>query len=304
MATHRTKFGDRLAISDLDRAFRPFRSLSKKLKKGDTLVFDFSDCRYISPAGVVSVIAFRDIFKDKGVETLARFRKETFFYKYLQAIRAIEQEDFDVYMKRLRKHTVGLKKCMNEKDCDEVRDEIVSQIIRRSNCTAGTRSAMAYMIDEIWVNSATHGYECYETDQYPKPIYFAAFSYSNRVEVAILDLGIGIHESLARKAEHRDLTAREALGKAIEEGVTGHPNTSPGFGLYSASQFTSDRNGSLHIWSSGRRLSWKDNTLNIAKCDFYEGTLVVYEVYKSVNIPFDQIVTTLDTEYYVNLLGL
>jgi hypothetical protein len=145
------------------------------------------------------------------------------------------------------------------------------------------------MLNEIWDNAGVHGYKCYETRIYPKPVYICAFARSNEVEICIADRGQGIFSSLKNIDKYKCISRKEALKLSIENCVSGHPQNSPGFGLYCSSQFARTGDGELLIWSSECKLSVSSKCDKIYSSRFNMGTIITIIIPKKANIPFGEI---------------
>lgn len=296
--------GSSLEINALDKLFECLDIIRKEIKRENVLVFNFNKLKFISPSAAVVVMAARDEFKPKCKEVLARIRRENKATKFMNAIGLLKTtKTLDSYIQNISDYVVRIEACKNFDECQDIGSEIVKKIEKRANCTKSTIKAINYMIDEISDNAGSHGYECYDVETFPKPVYMTAFSYSDKVEVAILDNGLGIHKHLTKNEKYLHLSAKEALNIAIQDKVSGHPKKSPGYGLFSASQFTSHNNGEMYIWSSSRKLIWKNSKAKVYKGALEFGTLVTFLVFKNVDIPFDRIVSDSTSDNYDFIFG-
>lgn len=277
-----------------------------EITESEKVVFDFSNCQYITPTGAAVLLAERDRMRENKVETWAQIRKSGRFYQFLKLFgMPLQSEIESAYKDRMEQLSVGVERCHSYGECLDVQEDVMEKIVRRTGCTEGTEAAVDYMINEIWDNAGVHGYECYETGEYPKPIYICAFSYRSSVEVAVVDRGRGIHSSLQRVPAYRNLSAKEALKRALENEVSGHPENSPGFGLYSAAQFILEGQGELSIWSSGRRLRLDNNGNMKAYGSSHRrgyGTVVSFEVDSGIEIPFEDVIDSKNVEDYLELV--
>lgn len=287
-------------ISDF---FDELRRFKKEVGKYDRLIFDFSKCKYITPAGALVVSSFSDLLREQNsdLEIIIRYKPKNRLTKFLQIFGLLNVEELyeDEYVKKLTDYTVKLRRCGTYDECLTVQQEIMRQVKDRTDSTESAFAAIDYMITEIWDNAGTHGYKCYYSDSYPKPVYLTAFSYRTGVEVAILDLGQGIHESLRKKDKYSGLGAKEALKIAIQDEVTGHPNNSPGFGLFSAVELTKSNNGEIAIWSSGRSIEIDENGYSLGRGNFYDGTLVNFKINANVELPFNDIISSTSVDNYL-----
>ena len=99
-------------------------------------------------------------------------------------------------------------------------ERIVEVLAPRAALAAGVFPEMVAGLDEIMRNALTHSLspiDCIVVGQ--------AFPQTEKVEIAVLDLGQTIKNHLVSNPEHAHLrTDQAAILKAMEEGVTGTPN--------------------------------------------------------------------------------
>lgn len=256
------------------------------------VLFDFSDCASMSPVGLIYIQMWRDSLVDKGKKTFYRKsnKKTDNFLKKMNLLPHIEKiEDEDIEKKFFYK----IHKCQNIDECSSAHHEIVSNVVRRNKIDDATYCAVDYMINELWDNAGVHGYECYNSEIYPKPVYICALEEDTYYEVCIGDRGQGIYNSLQKNnPDLRGYNKKNSILAAIKDGISGHPNGSPGFGLYSAAEFIRKGNGTLRLWSSDCYLliSSKDN--RIYNSAIATGTLVSFIIRKDAVLPFEEVLGT------------
>ncbi len=272
-------------------------SLISHVKKGDTILFNISKTHLISPTFALYLISRRDLLSKRGCKTLINKGTErnlTKFLRILKIIPALPEDMNDLYIKNMKKYSIDIKKCYNIDECFEINKNITSLLKNRFSIENDILASIDFMINEIYDNAGCHGYRCYEQRNYPEPIYICAFSYKSYIEIAILDLGQGIHTSLkTNNPKLKNINANEALLTCIDNTVSGHPNGSPGFGLFATSKLIEMNNtGGLKIWSSMRRLNLDSNIKNVENSKFRIGTLVSINVNKLCEMNFNSIVNT------------
>lgn len=277
-----------LNMNTINMLMKDIEDILSKLKKGDSFIFDFTNCKHITPTAVAYISLTKDRMNQNGIKTFIRSLRGTRFTGFLKLFGMMENKEFDdSIIETFGKFTVKINRCSTTNECHDIHRSIMDKVVERTNCKKDTYAAIDYMLNEIWDNAGVHGYRCYRESIYPRPIYVCAFSYKDKVEIAIADTGQGIHKSLKR--QRPDLTAKDSLTEAIKDGVSGHPNGSPGFGLYCSTEFTKSNSGVFNIWSSGRHLKIQGPSVNVNKSFFSDGTIISFEISKNIDISFNEI---------------
>lgn len=298
------KIPNTLKPENLNNFFKYLSELKNEYDEADKIIFDLLDCYYISPAGAVALVVFKDFLKEKKKQTFIRFSKSQKILKYINLFNVFKFEDTieDVFKKKMSNYTVELSLCSNINECNTVHKNIIQKIVKRTNCKESTRASVDYMLNEIWDNAGVHGYQCYNKTTYPKPIYFCAFSYSNRIEIAIMDRGQGIHNSLKKIEKFRNISSKQALELAIQDGVTGHPTNSPGFGLFSSTELIKGNRGLFFLWSSNRHLLLNEDRISSNRGFLREGTLVVLVINADFESPFEETIKIKTTDEHIEMM--
>lgn len=135
-------------------------------------------------------------------------------------------------------------------------DEIVELLVNHTELSAGLLPRIKDRVDEVIANAVTHAespIDCIVAGQ--------AFPATEKLEIAILDLGQTIKGHLTKNPEHRGVTSDEdAIFLAMKEGVTGTPPGSrnrrgginSGAGLFDLRQYCESGGGELTILSGDR----------------------------------------------------
>ena len=258
-------------------------------KKEKLVTFDFTNCRYLSPTGVIYLAMLKDTLNDLDISTFYKKPESSYVHSFLTDIGLFNRksEEHSVYTR----YMITLHRCYSVDECINVHNDIIKKAITKSDYQKGTYCALDYMLNEIWDNAGVHGYKCYDTRKYPKPVYICAFSRSQEVEICISDRGQGIFNSLKNVDKYKSVTKKEALKLSVENRVSGHPKNSPGFGLYCSSEFARTAQGELVIWSSECKLSITSKCDRIYSSRFNMGTLISITIPKKANIPFGEILS-------------
>lgn len=132
-------------------------------------------------------------------------------------------------------------------------EQIVELLAPRAQLPAGVFPTMAGHLDEVIRNALSHAQskiDCIVVGQ--------AFDQAGTVEIAIVDLGIGIRRHLTQNPNYSTLrTDEEAIFKAVQEGITGTPpgqcnprgEPNSGAGLSELREFCEDGGGELTVLS-------------------------------------------------------
>ena len=265
-----------------------------------TVVFDFTCCKDISPVGLIYISMWRDELISKGKKTFYRKSdpKTDFFLKKMRLIPGREEtenakvEDGFFY---------DIHRCMSTTECGDAHKYIVSRVVQRESLHDETYSAIDYMLNELWDNAGVHGYGCYHEFTYPKPVYICALEKEEYYEICIGDRGQGIYQSLHQhNPDIQDKNKKETIKAAIMDGISGHPDGSPGFGLFCAASFMRSGKGCLHLWSSNCYLIVNEKNDRIYSSVYSLGTLVSFIIRKSDVLPFNAVVGSRSrTEDYI-----
>lgn len=261
--------------------------VKEKKEKYGRVIFDFTNCMYLSPTGVIYLAMLKDALNELEIDTYYKKPKRSSVHNFLSDIGLLTKKSVEhsVYID----YMITLHRCNSVNECTDVHNDIIKKAINRSEYQKGTYCALDYMLNEIWDNAGVHGYKCYNTRNYPKPVYICAFARSNEVEICISDRGQGIFSSLKNIDKYKSITRKEALKLSIENTVSGHPQKSPGFGLFCSSQFARTGDGELVIWSSETKLSVSSKCDKIYSSRFNMGTLISIIIPKNADIPFGEI---------------
>lgn len=263
----------------------------------DKVVFDFSKSEEISPVGLLYIKMWRDELNERGKTTYYK-KSDKAIESYLRKMRLLpglgKYEEEQV----AKEFFYSIHLCNNGAECGDAQKEIISNVVQRGKVKDTTYSSVDYMLNELWDNAGAHGYGCYDSLDYPKPIYMCALEYDDHFEISIGDRGQGIYSSLNKKNPNIK-NNRQALISSIENGVSGHPNGSPGFGLFCSAEFIRKGQGNLSIWSSGCHLAISSANDKIYTSNFNCGTLINITFNKTADMPFEEIVGTYETNDYI-----
>lgn len=266
----------------------------------DKVIFDFSCCKVLTPAGMVFIKMWKDNLVEAGKKTFYR-KSDKSTHNFLRKMGLLPIVANDENLSVEETFFYPLKLCNSVSECSDAHAYIISNVVQKDSVNINTYSAVDYMINEIWDNAGVHGYECYNSTVYPKPVYICALEYDDSYEVCIGDRGQGIFNSLKKNnRDYKKSNKKEIIKAAIQNGISGHPDGSPGFGLFSSAEFIRGGGGTLHIWSSGCYLHVTGKTDKIYNSRFEMGTLISFVFKKTAVMPFEEVVgNTYTSEAYI-----
>lgn len=130
-------------------------------------------------------------------------------------------------------------------------------------------------LGEVIDNACTHSESIYD------PIVVAQ-NYSDRIDIAVVDGGIGLADSLRRNSRYSTLSSKEAFLETLEKGssCTGDPQR--GKGLWFTRELVCSSGGRIEIYSGGLMFSANSYQLRISEVPGYQGTLVYLSFGKQV----------------------
>lgn len=283
----------RIAIESMRTVYK--QSFSPRYEE---VTFNFKKCRSFSSAGLIFICTWRDALNNAGKKTYYRESDKT-TDSFLKRMHLLPSSGITEDKAITEKYFYQIHRCTTINECSNAHKEILSNVVQREELSEKTYCAIDYMLNELWDNAGVHGYECYSSESYPKPVYICALEEDSCYEVCIGDLGQGIYSSLHKNnASIMRLSNKDSVKAAVQNGISGHPKGSPGFGLYSASEFIKGGNGELHIWSSGCYLCISAKNEKIYNSIVSTGTLVSFVINKSAILPFDEVLNGHSVSYY------
>lgn len=262
-------FGD-LRLSTLDELTSSLHRLAVEARYPD-IILNFRNLQPLTTSVIPPLAAYlRYLTKNYKVEYsyLAPFNnvleariKNTGLGHYI---------DFRRFEKpKIRSAKPALMQYSNVEECDQVSDVIVNHVLRTANLDRKKLAALEWSINEITDNVLNHahssvgGFAIYH--KIPK---------TNIVEFTVADCGIGVGNSLGIKDD------REAVEKAIQEGVTRDNSTNQGNGLYGSYALSCGSNGLFTLRSKrGNLYVTKDGETHSRLAPIpFQGTIVVCQI--------------------------
>lgn len=254
---------------------------------------DFTKTKYISPLGFLLIASFVDKTSGYHGKCFARdARHDSIARRFLRVMGVIsrdnEEDDDSKFWDAVR---VEVQRCNNATEDLNAVNKLMS-IIRKKNIPVQLLKTINWALFEVVDNAGVHGYKTYDSQltNYALPVYFCAYSFPEKTEIAILDRGQGVHASFlgSGNAKYEGLTNRDALSMAIRKDTSGHPEGSPGFGLYGCSEIARRFGGEFRLFSGNHLLQIKNGVEIISEHCSIEGTMVSMELNNNVNINLEE----------------
>lgn len=223
------------------------------LKCSDKYIFDYGNMSFVEPFGMLLAGAkIRQFMKERGSLDYSdrNFKQHTYaanmgFFKSVMQDYGKDPGELPGNHNYIPITKLSVKALRNESR--ESREHVVDTVERESRRLASVlskdnktlQSILTYSIREIIRNAVEHSSaeEIWFSGQY--------WPTKNRVEVAILDEGIGLRNSLSANPRIKAKSDQDALFLSIEPGVTGKiqtrfdhddPYANSGFGLFVTSR--------------------------------------------------------------------
>lgn len=110
------------------------------------------------------------------------------------------------------------------------------------------------------------------------------FPYPNRIDLIVIDGGIGIPRRLKQREDYKSLTTQESLAVAVEHKVTVNPDTNIGAGLYYTKRIVEENLGTLRINTDNAQLLVNNGEKNVCQFPKWSGTIIQLSINTNVYI--------------------
>ena len=120
------------------------------------------------------------------------------------------------------------------------------------------------------------------------------------IRILVLDLGIGIHESLTGEVESEfsKLSPKEALAICANKGVTRGREHGVGNGLFHTSELIKLNQGNMTIYSGEHALMKSINTSKVIESPFFRGTAVYLNISSRNPVDYGSVLGAEYGDYY------
>ena len=154
--------------------------------------------------------------------------------------------------------------------------DIVNTLKMQPDIELGILQTLSYCFYEIPDNVLTHSMKSCGT---------AVMRYSPekaKIQIMVVDDGIGIHRSLTENETYRNISEAEALAKCMLDRVT--DGKGMGFGLYSTACLIRQAGIVLKLHSGNHILTTNGVDERIEETDYWKGTVIYFELYSDKEI--------------------
>lgn len=240
----------------------------------DKIVFDFSDTIYVRPIGLIMAVALMKYSKNFNIGKRHFLRESTSrnVCSYLERMDFYHQ--FKIVRNNVNRNGQSARLC----EIHEIKGEnyliaahLKKIIESQVQIDPELSSAVTYSIGEVMDNIDAHSLS-------PINGYICAQTYENELEIAIVDCGIGMKESLRSYPAYEYITSDdEAIIKSTEKMVTSKPlEHHAGQGLFFTRRFIDANHGKLFIQSGNALVEFNNNADNpiINRVNYWKGTIV------------------------------
>ena len=154
--------------------------------------------------------------------------------------------------------------------------DIVNTLKMQPDIELGILQTLSYCFYEILDNVLTHSM---------KACGIVAMRYDSKkakIQIMVVDDGIGIHRSLTENKVYRNLTEAEALTQCMLDKVT--DGKGMGFGLYSTACLIRQAGIMLKLHSGSHILISDGVDERIEETEFWQGTVIYFELFSDKDI--------------------
>jgi hypothetical protein len=255
----------------ITRLFEYFQEIQSIPSGKLDLLVDFNYCRFLGHIGVAFLGGLARWIEYQGGRI--QFGWETLTPKiYMNLGQSGFLESFGVTVEGWEGNSIPYR-------CDRIHQEQeIGQYLRDSwlgrgwvNVSPGVRDAISGRAAEIYLNAFEHS----RSDM---GVFSCGQHYHTKglLELAVIDFGIGIPDSVRSLPQNRQLTSSQAINCAFQDGnSTKNSSISRGSGLNLLQRFVLSNQGNLRIFSGDGYAIMEDNK-SMCKdlCTIFPGTLI------------------------------
>lgn len=154
--------------------------------------------------------------------------------------------------------------------------DIVNVLKIQPDIELGILQTLSYCFYEILDNVLTHSKKSCGT------VVLRYIPEKTKIQIMVVDDGIGIKRSLSENEAYKDISEAEALSKCMLDRVT--DGKGMGFGLYSAACLIRQAGIMMKIHSGEHILTYNGVDERIEKTNLWQGTIIYFELYSNKEI--------------------
>ena len=154
--------------------------------------------------------------------------------------------------------------------------DIVNTLKMQPDIELGILQTFSYCFYEILDNVLTHSMKSCGT------VVMRYSPEKAKIQIMVVDDGIGIHRSLTENEIYRNISEAEALAKCMLDRVT--DGKGMGFGLYSTACLIRQAGIVLKLHSGNHILTTNGVDERIEETDYWKGTVIYFELYSDKEI--------------------
>jgi hypothetical protein len=244
------------AVRDLSGPTPARRLISWVLSQplGQSIGLDFEHTDKVYPNGAVPFACALDFLKERGhTFHIAKSGHERSLPHVLDPMDVADDPDHTAQL------TDVVWKYRNEKEAGEITRRFMGSLLDRMPCEEGVYDTLNWCIYEVLDNVFQHsqaacGY-----------VMMQLHTSTRQCVISVSDSGIGIHRAMGMGAKAGRFsydsikTADQAIGLAVQQGVTSKGNLNQGNGLFGLSRSVDLNGGSLSIHSGKGTWTFKEH---------------------------------------------
>lgn len=294
-----------VTVKSFARFFQNFNEDFNKINELESISsvrFDLTNTSYLEPISMAFLAAAEDKLRSRGLSVSYYYENDSKISKILRIFgmtsKATNLDDY--YERNMSDYSVKLTRIKDANQTQEILRDILPKILKRvQNCSDIVQAGINWALGEIIDNAGNHGYSSYEYNSFQGTVYTCAFAYKDKVEICVYDLGQGIPKSL--KNNNKELIGKndkQILEQSLNKGVTGHPDGSPGFGLYASAKIAEQGGGALTIFSDGVGVTVSSDSKKTFSIQGFKGTLVSLSLNSGANFALKNIINRSPQDFF------
>lgn len=269
-----------IGIKDLLREINQIENLNC----GDSIDIEIDTNGRVDPAYLCILVAWIKKLEHDGIIINKEIRGINTYASRINFYRQINYDYTESFMRHNSNGRFVEITNTNSENTVEIVNEIMDVIENNMDVEESIFNCLSYCLMEVVDNINEHSES--PIDGY---VVVQNFSWENKLSIAIVDSGVGIHNSLKNsgKEEFKDIKEVDALEECLKEGVTRFEKR--GYGLYHTSKFIRANKGKMQIFSGNSALSIIGKNTRKYQCDLWKGTIMYFEIKTNKPVNFIEV---------------